>query len=388
MLDIDFLDLELFITGPTWLRPEIRQAATLPEFGHRDTENLKRFGPIFQHLSTLAGLTGSILSTNASNYEVILFNGSGSTAMEAAIRSLVAEEDTILHVTIGAFGDLWQNMSLANGKRAECLAFEPGQIIDPDRLDHTLAAVRPAVVACTHNETSTGVLNDLTAVAEVVHNYKALLLIDGVSLLGAAPVNIPALRPAMYIASTQKGLALPAGFGIAYVAPDALDKARYVQHRGFASDILAQLELARKYQTLTTLNTTLANQMAIQLDYIVHNEGLAARFARHTIMRDMVHAWVDTRPELSLFAEAEHGSPTITAVQTSIGMTEADLIWIKECMRSRGYLFDPGYAKLNARLSAQGRPFIFRIGHLGDITPTMLERYLSHLGEIMADLKI
>ena len=65
-------------------------------------------------------------------------------------------------------------------------------------------------------------------------------------------------------------------------------------------------------------------------------------------------------------------------------MTFAGLKAVKEAMRARGYLFDPGYAKLNEDFEAEGKRPIFRIGHMGDISPAMLEGYLRALGEVLA----
>ena len=96
MAQAPFPELTLFITGPTYIRPEVREAGSWPEYGHRDAENAKRFEPIFRNLGRIADLPA--------DYRTILFLGSGSTAMEAAIRSLVAEGETILHATCGAFG--------------------------------------------------------------------------------------------------------------------------------------------------------------------------------------------------------------------------------------------------------------------------------------------
>ena len=73
MPETPFADLKLFITGPTYLRPQVRAAGTWPEFGHRDTENAKRFKPIFENLARIADLPD--------DYRTILFLGSGSTAM-------------------------------------------------------------------------------------------------------------------------------------------------------------------------------------------------------------------------------------------------------------------------------------------------------------------
>lgn len=374
----DFAPLILFITGPTYLREETRQAGMLPEFGHRDSENDKRFKPIRRWLKELAGA--------GDEYEAILYNGSGSTALESSIRSLVADGETVLNVSVGAFGDLYHEMAVLNGKKAVQLKFAPGQAIDIKRLEAELQLVKPAVVTFTHNETSTGVLNDIHAVSEVVCAHGALPLVDGVSVFGGAAVDLKGSGIAMYSTSTQKCLALPAGFGIAFVHREAEEKARQVANRGYSSCILHQLDRARKNQTLTTPNGTLANQMYVELDYIVNQEGIDLRFARHLAMRDMVAKWVESIPGYELFAQAGHRSPSLTAVQAPTGVTIQQLKAVKTAMRGHGYLFDPGYGKLNTALEGQGRRLVFRIGHMGDIMPSMLEAYLGVLGEQLSKI--
>lgn len=368
-----FEPLQLFITGPTYVREEVRQAGLLPEFGHRDAENRKRFAPIMAHLKALAGLSAD------TDYQVAIYNGSGSTAMESSIRSLVAAGDTVLNVSVGAFGDLYHKMAVVNGKQARQLSFEPGRAMDMDVLETTLKEVVPQVATITHNETSTGVINDIAAACALIRDHGALPLVDGVSIFGGAPSEIETARPAMYCTSTQKSLGLPAGFGIAFIAPEATAKAEQVEFRGHGSDILGQLGRAAKFQTLTTPNCTLANQMFVQLDHIVNQEGVPQRFARHLELRDMVHAWVRSLDGFELFAQDGHRSPALTAVRCPAGMTREDLKALKETMRAKGYLFDPGYGKLNDKLADQGRNLVFRIGHMGDITPGMLETYLNDL---------
>ncbi|MBN2140138.1 MAG: aminotransferase class V-fold PLP-dependent enzyme [Desulfovibrionaceae bacterium] len=375
----DFTPLKLFITGPTYIREEVREAGTLPEFGHRDKENEKRFKPIMANLKKLAKIDDG--------YEVVIFNGSGSTAMEASIRSLVAGGETVLNVSVGAFGDLYHNMALANGKNAVQLKFGPGRAIDLAEMDRALREHRPQVVTLTHNETSTGVVNDIEAACDLARKHGAMPLVDGVSIFGGADVRISQARPAMYSTSTQKSLGLPAGFGIAFIAPEAVEKAAGVADRGHASDILKQLDRAAKFQTLTTPNCTLANQMCVQLDYIVNQEGVDNRFKRHALMRDMVRDWVAGLDGFELFAQEGRRSPTLTTVRAPQGLGSAGLKAVKERMRARGYLFDPGYGKINTALEKGGQRCAFRVGHMGDITPDMLRDYLSDLEEVFTTIK-
>ena len=370
-----FPELQLFITGPIYVRPEVRQAGLWPEFGHRDAENRKRFEPIMKNLKVLAGAPD--------DYEVVIFNGSGTTAMEASIRSLVADGEKVLNVSVGAFGDLYHKLAVVNSKDAVQLKFDPGSCIDTARLQQALDEHKPAVVSLTHNETSTGVTNDIQAVCEVIRRSGALALVDGISIFGGSPSHIEDTRCAMYIASTQKSLGLPAGFGVAFVSPEALAKAEKVSNRGFISDILSQLPRARKFQTLTTPNCTLANQMYLQMDYIVNQEGVDSRFKRHLRMRDAVHEFVSGLEGYELFAPEGYRSPTVTCVRVPESVTAARLKEIKETLREKGYLFDPGYGKLNDALEQAGKRAVFRIGHMGDMNMDMLREYLQILKSIL-----
>lgn len=378
MIDNDFAQLKLFITGPTLVRQEVREAGLLSEFGHRDSENVKRFGPIMENLKKLAGV--------GDEYEAIIFNGSGSTAMEASIRSLVADEETVLNVSVGAFGDLYHKIAVSNGKKAVQLKFDYGRAIDLGEMAEALKEHKPQVVTFTHNETSTGVTNDIVAVCELVREHGALPLVDGVSIYGGADIRLKQANPVMYSTATQKSLGLPAGFGLGFVNREAEEKAAKVKNRGHSSDIINQLGRARKNQTLTTPNCTLANQMYVQLRNIVEVEGIENRFARHLKMRDMVSDWVKTVDGFDLFAPEGHRSPTVTTVLVPQGVTVKRLKEVKEEMRAKGYLYDPGYGKLNALLEENKRRLVFRIGHMGDIMPEMLEEYLADLKPVLENI--
>jgi len=368
----NFAPLKLFITGPTYIRDDVKEAARLPEFGHRDAENELRFGPIREHLRALAGC--------GDDYEPVLLLGSGSTSMEASVRSLVAEDETILNVSVGAFGDMYYNLAADNGKRAENLTFDYGRSIDLNVLEDKLRELRPDVVSFTHNETSTGVENDVKATCALIRQYGAMPLVDGVSIFGGADIDLSHSGAAIYCTATQKALALPAGFGIAFVSKEAEDKAATVTNKGHHHNLTKHLVPARKNQTLTTPNCTLANQMAVQLDRIVNQEGIENRFTRHIAMRGMVESWVSGLDGFELFAPEGFRSPTVSAVRCPGGVTVSQLKQgVKEALRTEGYLMDPGYGKMNAAMEEAGRPPIFRVGHMGDIMPDMLAEYLGKL---------
>jgi aspartate aminotransferase-like enzyme len=292
----------------------------------------------------------------------------------------VAEGETVLNVSVGAFGDLYYNLAASNGKKAENLKFDYGKPIDLNELEDKLKALKPEVVSFTHNETSTGVVNDMKVVCELIRKHGAMPLVDGVSIFGGADIALSGSGAAMYSTATQKSLGLPAGFGIGFVSKEAEEKAGKVTGKGHHHDITKHLGRARKNQTLTTPNTCLANQMWYQLDRIVNEEGIENRFARHIAMRGQVEQWVAGLDGFEMFAPEGHRSPTVSTVLCPAGVTVAQLKkGVKEALRGEGYLMDPGYGKLNAALEEAGRRLVFRVGHMGDITPDMLATYLDKL---------
>jgi aspartate aminotransferase-like enzyme len=224
------------------------------------------------------------------------------------------------------------------------------------------------------------VTNDMKAVCALIRKHGAMPLVDGVSIFGGADLDLANSGAAMYSTATQKSLALPAGFGIGFISREAEEKAKTVTCKGHTTDITKQLERARKNQTLTTPNCTLANQMFVQLERIVNEEGIAKRFARHAEMRGMVEAWVASLDGFEMFAPEGFRSPTVSAVLCPAGVTTGQLKkGVKEALRGQGYLMDPGYGKLNTALEAEGRRLVIRVGHMGDITPDMLADYLGKL---------
>jgi aspartate aminotransferase-like enzyme len=377
--------LMLFITGPTYVRMELKEAAiNLGEFGHRDAKEVeKRFNPIFNNLKRMweAG----------DGYSVVIINGSGTTALETSIRSLVDEGETVLNVSTGAFGDLYHNIALKNKKssvKTYQLKFRAGEAIDLDMLEDTLKFHRPNVVTLTHNETSTGVVNPIVEACELVRMYGGMPLVDGVSIFGGAPTPIEKIKAAMYSTSTQKALALDAGFGLAIVSQEALEKAARIneEYKGYTTDLSAHAAAANQHRVLTTPNCSLANQLMLQTRYILEEEGIENRFRRHEEMRDITHKFVEEElAGFELFPKKGYASPTVTCIQVPPHLTMEKLKEAKEQLRQRGYLMDTGYRGVNTLLERIGSPLTMRIGHMGDITTQHLEEYLMRLKDALME---
>src|SRR5262249_22748469 len=124
--------------------------------------------------------------------DVLSFAASGTGGMESAVANLIAPGDVAVVASCGKFGERWKELCDAYGAQTIHLAFEWGEKVDPDVLAEALDDPKlggPVAVFTTQSETSTGVVNDVRALNDVVRAHDSILCVDAVSGLGA--VDLP-----------------------------------------------------------------------------------------------------------------------------------------------------------------------------------------------------
>lgn len=350
-----------FVPGPTWVRPEVLAAMSQPMIGHRTAEFKSLFSRIASDLQQLFRTSGQTFVAAAS----------GTGLLEGAILNSVPRR--VLVTTCGAFSERWFDIAQRTGVEADPLHAEWGEAIDPDRLATHLRGRHHQhydAVTITHSETSTGVLNDVAALAEVIRDVSpdTLILVDAVSSLGSAPVLVDDWGIDVCVASTQKGLALPPGITVFSVSPRALERASRKQFRGTYFDFVKFAESAADSSVPFTPSVPHMYGLAFQLDAILRDETLERRWERHREMRAL------TRTMTAAFAEIPYelsiSSPSVTALRPK--MKEARQI-VSE-MKARGYTLGGGYG--------EWRESTFRIGHMGDIPLEAARQMLRELEEV------
>lgn len=333
-----------FVPGPTWVRPELLQEMTRPMIGHRTPEFRELFGRVRANLRPLFGTGG----------DVFVATCSGTALLEAALVNCVPQR--VLVTTCGAFSERWFAIAESLGLEVDRLDAGWGNAVDPEALADHLAARRTHydAVTITHNETSTGVTNDLAALARVVHEESpnTLVLVDAVSSLGGIPVRVDDWRLDVCLASVQKGLALPPGITVFSLSERALGRARKMPYRGTYFDFLNYKKHADENGVPSTPSIPHFYALDKQLDAIVNVETLEARYRRHEEMRDTTLR--RTAKIARLAGDRAHASPTVTALAP---LTPPDEI--RAAMKSRGFTLGGGYG--------QWKSTTFRIGHMGDI---------------------
>jgi aspartate aminotransferase-like enzyme len=348
-----------FVPGPTWVRPEILNEMTRPMIGHRSPEFRDLFGRITTNLKPLFGTT----------QDTFIATCSGTAILEAALVNCVPRR--LLVTTCGAFSERWFAIAESLGLEVDRLDAGWGNAFDPNALADHLASRRAPydAVTITHNETSTGVTNDLATLARVVHEHSSdtMILVDAVSSLGGIPVRFDEWGLDVCLASVQKGIALPPGITVFAVSAQALERARKKPYRGTYFDFLSYKKHADDGSVPSTPSIPHFYALARQLDDIMHVETLDARHRRHEAMRDTTIR--RTAGYATLASEATHASATVSALLPNRSPDE-----LRAEMKTRGFAIGGGYGKWKSTT--------FRIGHMGDIGLDDLNAMLDVLEEI------
>jgi len=349
---------QLRVPGPTPCPPEVLAAMAWPMVNHR--------GPEFKKM--LFEVTEEQQQVFQTKNDLYILTGSGTGGLEAAAVNTLSPGDKILSVSIGVFGDRWANIAKTFGADVVNLDFEWGTAADPDAVARAIKA-NPGVkaVQVTHNETSTGVTNDLEAIAGVVKGAGKLLLVDAISSLSSIDLPVDKWGCDVVVTGSQKGWMVPPGLAMVSVSPEAwraYDKAkmpRFYWDFGKAKSYLERGENPWTPAVSVVFGLSVALKMILK-------EGIQSVFARQKRIGQMTRDGVKALG-LSVFAEARHASNTVTAVAIPEGVDGKKL---RQIMQSEhGIVLAGGQQHLDGK--------IFRIGHLGLVTEAEIKELLAAL---------
>jgi predicted phosphoserine aminotransferase len=350
----------MFVPGPVDVDDEVLRAQAQPMLPHRS----KEFEQIFRRTSEKAQ---ELFFTQN---RVFLTASSGTGLQEAAVRNFVKKR--VLCCVNGAFADRWYEVAVFNGKEAEEIAFEWDQPVDPERVAAAVKAGGFDALTIVHNETSTGMQNPVKEVAEAVRALApdTTILVDAVSSLGGAKIEMDAWGLDMVLTSSQKAIALPPGLGLGAVSDRAMEKAEKVENRGWYFDLVRMEKHRLKDSSPATPAMSLIFALDHQLDRILA-EGLEKRFARHSAMARRVQAWADAH-DLSMYAPEGFRSQTVTTIKNERGI---DISKLNSFLKERGMRIANGYGPL--------KNITFRIAHMGEIQMSDIDMLLEAMEEYL-----
>ena len=349
---------QLRIPGPTPIPSNILQTMTKPMINHR--------GPEFAQI--LHGITTNLKQLFQTKDDVFLLTASGTGGLEAAIVNTLSPGDKVLSVSTGVFGERFGSIAQQYGAEVIQLRFEWGKAADTDTIRRALQA-EPKIkaVLITHNETSTGVTNDLASISSVIKEYDKLLLVDAISSLGSINLPVDDWHCDVTVTGSQKGWMTPPGLAMVSVSSEAWQAHANAKMPRFYWDFAKAKSYLEKEQTPWTpaVSTVFALSLALEM---MLKEGLANIIARHARVSKTAREGVKSLG-LSLFAEEGHASNTVTAIAASDGLDTKKLLKI---LREEHQLVLAG-----GQQSLDGK--IFRIGHLGWVTEADIQVVISAL---------
>ena len=354
--------VDLHIPGPTIVPPAVRRAILA---GMEDPAMNYRSG---RYNALQRRVQEKLQQVMRTNDDVLILSGSGTAALEAGIGALVGPGDTVITCVGGFFGGYARGIAERIGAKQVRLDATWGEAIDPAAIADALARhPETRAVVVTHCETSTGVINDVRAIAEVVAATDAVLAVDAVSSLASTPLETAAWGVDMVMSASQKALMLPPGLALLSVSEKAW--ARLRPARSFYFDLPAYREHARGGATPYTPNVPLVMGLEVALDLILQ-DGVEAGWARHALLRDMARAGVRAMG-LTPFADDAVASSTLTTVR----LDDADRVRTR-LDREMGFVVGGGLGEVTNR--------ILRLGHLGWTPPLEVLKMLAALEVALA----
>ena len=350
---------KLFIPGPVEVSADVYTAMSSPMIGHRMPEYAELHKSVTTQLQTLLHTQEPVFLSTSSAFGI----------MEGAVRNLVQKR--CASFANGAFSTKWHDVTKRCGIEADLFSAEWGQPVTPEMVDAALSSGKYDAMTMVHNETSTGVMSPLAAIAEVMKKYPDVsFIVDTVSSMSAVPINFSAMGLDVCLAGVQKAFGLPPGLAVCAVSRKALDKARTTPNRGYYFDFEEFEKNDLKHNTPSTPCISLIYGMDAQLKKMF-NEGLQARYERHAQMAVMTREWAQEQG-FGLFAATGYASMTLTSVLNSRAV---DLEALKQQVGERGYAMDNGYGKIKNQT--------FRIPHMADMTAADLQEYFAVLEELL-----
>jgi aspartate aminotransferase-like enzyme len=318
----------------------------------------------------LLNVTEGIKQVYHTEHQVLIYPASGTGALEAAVVNFISPGDKVLAVSIGVFGDRFATIAREFGAQVEKLDFPWGEPADPQVLKERLAQdinQEIKAVLITHNETSTGVFNDLAAIKAAVGEHPALFMVDAVSGLAAVTLKMDEWKLDVVVSGSQKAFMIPPGLSFLAFNDRALRVQQENKNHKYYWDVSAGLKYLEKGQNPYTPAISLYHGLEEALKMMLE-EGLENILLRHLNYREMVRAALKEMG-LKLLAADDYASPALTSVIAPQGIGGNK---IRQYMRERfNIVLAGGQQKLD--------DVIFRIGHLGYVRELDLLAVLAAL---------
>ncbi len=359
-----FNKVRLLTPGPTETPDRVRLVMAAPMIHHRKPEFVTALKETQVLLQTLFGTKEVVLPLACS----------GTGAMTAAVHNLFEENEKVLVINAGKFGERWTK--IAQTHKLEVIEYELkwGEAIEAEKLEQLIdenAGISAVLLQI--SETSTGAQMPIKELAQVTQKKNVLLVADGISAVGISPCPMDEWGVDCLLTGSQKGLMLPPGLALISLSQKAWAKAEKVKSNCFYFNLLKERENCLKNQTLFTSPVSLILGLREALTMLLE-DGLEAVYEKQWALTQMTRFAVE-KMGFELAAK-KHFAWGVTALYMPQGLDSKPVV--KNMYEKYGVIVTQGQAPLAAEM--------MRIGHMGWVDWSDLAAGLYALSESMKEV--
>lgn len=351
--------------GPVNVSERVRRALLRPDICHREPE----FAELLQRIRQM--LLQAFVPGAESDYTAIVLTASGTAAVEAALLSSIPMGKRALIINNGVYGERMSNIVGLHRLGVSELKFDWTVRPDPERLRLALRQHQEVhAVAMVHHETTTGLMNPVKEIAEVVDSQNRVFILDAVSALGGEPLDIAG--PHIYMVAGTSGKCIQGFPGVSFVLvrKGFMERMKNYPKRSW------YLHLPHYYETEERSTTPFTP--AVQACYAFEEaltelleEGVANRIQRYRRMANLIRQGMSAMGIKPMLAP-EYQSGTITAYYLPPGLSYQLL---HDRLKDQGYVIYAGQGQLESK--------IFRVANMGALTEDALNGFLIAFQRIL-----
>lgn len=358
----------LRLPGPTPVPPDVVEAMSQPMIDHR--------GVSFREM--LLRMTTNLKTAFNTKNDLYVLTSSGTGALEAAVTNTLSKGDRVLAVSIGNFGDRFSRIAKAYGADVVDLKFPEGESAPPEAVREALEIDSDiTAVLVTHNETSTGITNDIQAIANVVKkDFNKLLLVDAISSLGSIKLLTDEWGLDVVVSASQKGWACPPGVAMISFS----ERAWLAYEQSDMPKFYFDLKEADRYLKIGQNPWTPAISVFYGMDHalmkMLDKGNMQETWDFHASIAQYTRDALSSLGLELVATDLAHASNTVTAAYLPDGITDESLL---------GMLRDD-YDIIAAEGRGKLAGKVFRIGHMGHVTTQDIDDVVTALKEALPRL--
>ncbi|MEK7726214.1 MAG: alanine--glyoxylate aminotransferase family protein [Nitrospirota bacterium] len=352
-------DVILLNPGPVNVSERVRQALLRPDICHRESEFTELL------LRIQGKLLKAFVPVAEADYAAVLITGSGTAAVESALMSAIPHGKRVLVLNNGVYGERLSQMVGLHRLGVSELKYEWTTRPDPERLRLALRQ-HPEVhaVAMVHHETTTGLINPVKEIADVVDSQNRVFILDAVSGLGGETIDVAGSHIYMVAGTAGKCIQGFPGVSFVLVRKGFLERMRQYPKRSWYLHLTHYVD----DQGRGTIPFTPAVQVFYGFDEALSElleEGVANRIQRYKKASTLIRARM-AKLGIKPMLTPERQSNTITAYSLPDGVTYDQL---HDRLKAQGYVIYAGQGQLESK--------IFRVANMGALTEAQLTGFLD-----------